>query len=83
MVQEYGDGSVYLLYENRQHGCTFRWSNDGSDTARIITSIERCAWLDMAGRMNDTYDPDRGPDDAAIGIALKNADEWRVWGIQK
>ncbi len=49
----------------------------------IIAAVARCAWLDMAERMNSTYDPEHGPNLTSIDTAVKNADAWRVWGEQK
>jgi len=45
---------------------------------KIISDLNRCAWLDEAQRL-----PLERSIDSAKSKALKNAESWRLWGLQK
>ncbi len=88
MIQSYSYGDIYLLYENRQHGCKFNFGNS-LDTRKIIAAVARCAWLDTARGICETEFNERPPletnwkklsETIQYRGALDNAEAWRVWG---
>lgn len=87
LIQAYSNGNLYLLYENRQHGCRFNFG-DCLDTRNIIAAVAEVAWRKEADSARDgifrqTRTEVLCDQKKRLARAETNAQAWRKWAEQE